>query len=192
MLFAQMRGPVGGESFNQGPDETFFAFLIIFIVIAFAIGLTVQIFYLLTLSRCYSRISPRHRRMEPGQVWLNLIPIFGVIWIFFTTIRLADSLSNEYRERRLRGDGDFGRSLGITYPILFLASALPCIGGFVALGGMVCWIMYWVKIAGYSRQLLEDNSDLSVDRDWDDERGRFPRHDRGDDGFAGDKYTDKI
>jgi hypothetical protein len=53
--------------------------LIIVIVIAVVIGLVIYIFFLLTLQRCFSRISPANRQMEPGMVWLNLIPCFGAI-----------------------------------------------------------------------------------------------------------------
>jgi hypothetical protein len=93
MLFAQAGGPFGGGRPNQIFPPEFLAAIVIVMVIAIAIGLIIQIFYLLTLSRCFSRIAPRNRRMEPGLVWLNLIPCFQLIWIFFTTTRLADSLA---------------------------------------------------------------------------------------------------
>src|SRR5436305_8624230 len=73
----------------------------------------VQIFFLLTLSRCFKEISPRNRQMEPGQVWLCLIPVFGFIWFIMLVLKLSDSLRDEYEERGLDGDGDFGKTLGI-------------------------------------------------------------------------------
>ncbi len=152
-----------------------------------AVALVIQIFYLLTLSRALRRCRPRNRRMEPGQVWLNLIPCFNIVWIFITVTRLADSLRDEFDDRRLRADGDFGRTLGITYNVLNLLGAIPYIGAIFSMAGLVCFIIYWVKIAGYSRQLFEDDeeryagyderSDDESD-DWD--RGRGYRDDEDD------------
>ncbi len=139
-----------------------------------AIGLTVQIFYLLTLSRCFKHIAPHNRRMEPGLVWLNLIPCVQNIWIFFTTSKLADSLRAEYRDRQISGDRDYGRQLGVMYPVLALLGIIPYIGGIFSLASLVCWIMYWVKIAGYNRRLSEtspaewDDGDRDRDADYDD------------------------
>src|SRR5262245_61894 len=127
-MFAQAGGGFGGGGNNQDFPPELIAFLLIFFGVIIVVGLVIQIFFLLTLSRCYSRIAPANRLMEPGMVWLNLIPCFGNIWIFFTTIRLADSLRKEFDERGLRGDDDYGRSLGITYPILTLLGMVPYIG----------------------------------------------------------------
>ena len=102
-------------------------------------------------------------------VWLNLIPCFDMIWIFFTISRLADSLRSEFHDRRLRDDGDFGRALGITYASLGLAAMIPYIGSLFGLAALVCWIIYWVKIAGYNRQLATVRTDGSPAGDWDDD-----------------------
>jgi hypothetical protein len=173
-IAAQAGGPFGGGNANQEFPPEAIACIVIFVVVALLIGLVIEIFFLLTLSRCFSQISPANRQMEPGMVWLNLIPCFSAIWIFFTTIRLADSLRAEFYQRQLRGDGDFGRTLGIAFPILQLLGAIPYIGTIFSLAGLVCWIIYWVKIAGYSRQLREDTMKPSTGPaagEWDDDRG---------------------
>jgi hypothetical protein len=169
MLFAQVGRGFGSSNNPNLPPEFWIGFAI-FIVILIAISLTIQIFFLLTLSRCLSRISPRNRRMQPGEVWLNLIPCFGLIWIFFTVSRLADSLRDEFRRRQLHDDGDFGRSVGIAYPILSLVSAIPYIGGLFGIAALICMIIYWVKIAGYSKQLLTDTLDRAHLEKFDDEQ----------------------
>jgi hypothetical protein len=68
---------------NKNNDDALAVVFLIIMLVALAIGLTIAIFFYLTLSRCLSRIRSRNREMEPGQVWLNLIPCFGIIWIFF-------------------------------------------------------------------------------------------------------------
>jgi hypothetical protein len=133
-----------------------------------AIGIVIQIFFLLSLSRCLHQISPRNRQMEPGQVWLNLIPCFSLVWMILTIIKIADSLRDEYDDRGLSGDGDFGKTTGIVYYI----SQFVC--GLVAL---IFFIMYWVKIAGYTRELAETGRGYRRGRDDYDDRDRDDDYD---------------
>jgi hypothetical protein len=69
------------------------------ILIIVVIALLPQIFYLLTLQNTLSKVSPSNRKMVPGQVWLSLIPLFGMVWQFIVVTRMADSLQAEFRER---------------------------------------------------------------------------------------------
>lgn len=185
-LAQQIVGQRGGGG-GGGPPDEFLIILVIVLVLVFAVSIAIQIFYLLTLSKCLSRVSGRNRRMEPGQVWLNLIPCFGTVWIFITVNRIAESLEDEFYDRRLRRDGDFGKNLGVMYNVMVLLGAIPYIGGIFSIIGLVMWIIYWVKIAGYSRQLAEDSEDRmnSDDDRFDDEddrpRRRRPRDDEYDD-----------
>jgi hypothetical protein len=47
------------------------------VLIVMAILLVPKIFYLFTLQKAFSRCSPDCRAMNPGMVWLMLIPLFG-------------------------------------------------------------------------------------------------------------------
>jgi hypothetical protein len=159
MLFAQ----AGGGNLGLGPQEVIVLAVVgVFVVVFFVI----KVLYLLTLSRCLQRIHPRNRRMQPGMVWLNLIPCFDLVWGFITVIRITESLDDEFYERRMdeRGD-DYGKSLGIAYMVCLVLSAIPYIGGCIYIAALVLWIMYWVKIARYSRQLHEAGGDDYQDLD---------------------------
>jgi hypothetical protein len=175
LALAQPLGILLQRNFNNppppGPGAGEWAMIIAFYVGLIVIGYVIRIFFLLTLSKCLKEIAPKNRQMEPGQVWLALIPIFDVIWIIIIAIRLADSLKDEYEDRGLTGDGDFGKTLGIVY----IVSAFIC--GCVSL---VCFIMYWVKIAGYSRTLRETGRRRGDDFDDDRPRRRI-RDDEDDD-----------
>jgi hypothetical protein len=140
-------------------------------------SIIVGILFLLTLSRTLAQCSPRNRTMEPGQVWLNLIPLFGLVWMFITVIRLSESLQNEYRSRGLHSDDpEFGKMTGILYLVL---SLIPCVN----IVGLVFFIMYWVKIAGYKTELTSRGRGGEFD---DDDAPRRPRR-RDDD----DEYDDR-
>ena len=143
--------------------------------------LLVAICFLLTLQKALNRCHPDNRAMSPGQVWLNLIPCLNLVWSFLTVTRVADSLDREFRDRRLRTEGDYGRGIGITACVLNLVGGIPYIGVLFALGGLVCFIIYWVKIAGYSKQLADDEG-YDRDDDYDDRpRKRSVRDDRYED-----------
>lgn len=167
--------------------------LLIFILIVVVL-IVVGILFLLTLSKALGKCSPRNRAMEPGLVFLNLIPLFNLFWMFITVLRVAESLDNEYRDRRMSGGGDFGKNLGLATCIIYIVYAVAIntqatVGFILGIGWLVVWIMYWVRIATLSGDL--DHSGRSNRRfvdDWDeeDDRPRSRRRDRDDD----DDYDD--
>jgi len=169
-----------------GNDEEFLTIFIVIMLIAIAIGLTVAIFFYLTLSRCLSRVQPHNRDMEPGQVWLNFIPCFGMVWIFITILRIASSLRKEFEDRGWRSDSEsYGQNVGLGYAICALLGAIPYIGFIFSLASLVCFIMYWVQIANFSRQLMEPYEPRrrrfdDEEDDLDDDRPLLPRQRKDD------------
>lgn len=141
-------GPLG----LGGPE------IVIIFFVALCIGLIPAIFYLLTLQRTMDLVSPDLRRMSPGQVWLLLIPVFGVVWNFLMVGYIADSLAAELQRRNLPCEEQRpGYPLGLAMCILGVCGIIPFVGGIASLVTMILWILYWVKIAGYKRQLEASN-----------------------------------
>jgi hypothetical protein len=126
---------------------------IISIIFVLGLFLLPQIFYLLTLQNTLKLISPENRSMEPGHVWLALIPIFGLFWNFHIIGNMATSIQTECRKRNIPCDNDPGYALGRAYCILICCSIIPWLGSLAAIAGLVCWIIYWVKISGYKAEL---------------------------------------
>ena len=159
-------------------------FNVIFIgamLVVLAVALAILILYLRTLSTALSHCRSRNRTMEPGQVWLNLIPCWNIVWQFVTVARVAESLSNEFEDRGMRRDGDYGKSIGTAYCALNLAGAIPFVGPFFGLAGFVCFVLYWVKIAGYNRQLASRSGRGDYDDDDYDDRPRRRTRQRDED-----------
>lgn len=124
------------------------------VIAAVILFLLPAIFYLISLQKALERCAPQCRTMPPGQVWLLLIPLFGLVWHFIIVERMASSLRNEFVRRRMPlADPEPGKALGIAMCVLFAACLVPILGAFAALAAFVCWILYWVKIADYSRQI---------------------------------------
>jgi hypothetical protein len=122
-------------------------------LVAFLILLAPMIFYLLTLQKALGRCAPENRAMEPGLVWLMLIPCVGLVWHFFIVLNMAKSLGKEFQKRGITAEPEPGKVLGLVMCILCCCSWIPFLGILCSLGALVCWIIYWVQIAGFSRQL---------------------------------------
>jgi hypothetical protein len=124
-----------------------------FFFVGFAIVLLPTIFFLITLQRALTKCSPANRTMTPGLVWLQMIPFFGLIWQFFVVIAIANSLQNEFAARRIPAEPKPGQSLGLAMCITRVCTVIPFLGVFAGIASIVLWIVYWVKIAEFSRKL---------------------------------------
>jgi|GEM_PF-230721 len=137
-------------------DEEFL--MIGFLVLVIALGIAIP--YLLTLQRTLEAVSPENRRMQPGMVWLLLVPLFGYVWSFMVVTAIADSLDLEYRKRNIPRDPRPTYTLGITMAVLSVCGGvliyipfLNLIGLLIGLVNLVLWIIYWVQVAEHKNTL---------------------------------------
>jgi hypothetical protein len=122
----------------------------------------VYIAFLSTASRALNAVDRENRRMDPGQVWLNIIPLFNLFWMVVTVERLGESIRNEFTARgKHKASESYGKTAGLACLIL------TQVGVFFALiearCGLVFWffsliyfLVYWVQISGYARRLTTD------------------------------------
>jgi hypothetical protein len=136
-------------------------------------------------------------------------PLFGLggyIWDLIMVLKLSGSLEGEFRDRGVaRSGAGYGKIVGLVWVGSGLASTLVTVAwtiltqagvitptgndpllNVLALGtvasmlvAVICWIIYWVQMAGYGRQLREGHRDYplgSIEEDYD-ENFRRPRHD---------------
>ena len=128
--------------------------LIVISFIFFFFCLIPAIFYMLTLQGALNKCAPASRTMEPGMVWLLLIPLVNLVWHFFVVMGLAKSLGNEFARRGVQSsEAAPGQSIGMAMCICMCCSIIPLLGFLASIGGLVLWIVYWVKIADFSRRL---------------------------------------
>ena len=141
------------------------------LLIIFAAFLIPVIFYFIELQNTIKEVSVENRKMKPGQVWLLLIPLFSIYWLFEVVSKIADSLKAEFVSRNIEVDEERpGYRIGIIYaiigavaPLLNMVSRLmqfPALeSGIISLvlglGSFVLWILYWVKVRGYRKMLVE-------------------------------------
>jgi hypothetical protein len=138
------------EPFNS---SSFLMARIAIILVLVALSLVVAIFYILTLSRALQKCSPQSRTMQPGMAWLLLIPLVSIIWHFFVVLALSASLGNEFRARNIVAPPEPGKGIGLALCICSAVSIIPILGILTGIAGFVLFIMYWIKIAEFSRML---------------------------------------
>jgi len=126
---------------------------IVCIVVALGM-LALVIAYIMTLSKTLEKCAPASRTMQPGMVWLLLVPMLNLVWNFLVVNSISDTLTNEFR---LRGIQNFepnpGKQTGMTMAICGACSIIPILGILAALVYFVTWILYWVKVSSLSKML---------------------------------------
>jgi hypothetical protein len=112
------------------------------------------IFYILTLQRALEKCAPSSRSFSPEMLWLLVVPLVNLVWHFMVVIGMAKSLENEFRRRNAPGIEPLpGQSIGIAMCVCAACSIVPLLGFLAAIAYLILWIIYWVRIAEFSRVL---------------------------------------
>ena len=152
-----------------------FGFTEILLLLPFiALIIIPMIFFLITQENFLKVIKPDNRRMQPNEVWLQLIPLFNLFWQFIVVNRIAESIRNEIIDRNLNSVSGTANpafaidvnewptlDLGLAYCILGIAGVAGFFFGFLlfvfgGLAAMICWIIYWTQIAEYKNRFLNN------------------------------------
>ena len=139
--------------YSRDLEFAFGAAMVGFVLIVLAISLTIAILYLMNLQNLMKEVNQKNRQVEPGNVWLMLIPLFNIIYPFILYPKICDSVKAEFEFRGKPEAGDYGRALGITMPILGLVGFVPFLGTLAGLANLVIFIIFWVKMAEYKNKL---------------------------------------
>lgn len=118
-----------------------------------------QVGVLSTLALVVGRVEPRNRRIGPGGIWLNLLPVFNVVWLPVTVERVGESLRAELTDRGLHKSWyGYGKSVGLTALVLFVGPVVlfPPAAVVTWPFAVIYTIVYWVQVGGYARQLRDD------------------------------------
>lgn len=196
-------GPAAGPGINEG------------LLLAIGVGvcgfavvmLAVAVLFFLNLMRTLQLVRPRNRAMEPGQVWLNFVPCLNLVWEFLTVVWVAKSLDAEFRDRGLHQEGeDYGKKVGLgglvsNIVVGVLARVIQTVGelnrdvtlvfaglGVAVVGSVVTLVlfaMYWVKIAGFRKELQESRG-REGDESEDDRDARYRDRDQEEHGWEDD------
>lgn len=123
----------------------------VFFIIA---GIAIMIYWLVVMNKAIDQVSHDLRKMEPGAVWLCLIPLFGLIWQFMVIGAVADGIARELSVRNLFPKEEKpAYAMGLTGCILICFCIIPYVGPAMGLIGLIFMIVHAVKITEYNREL---------------------------------------
>ena len=147
------------------PEYNFYFF---FFLLPMGIFLVPYIFFIRTQYSTLHAIQPENRLMHPNEVWLQLIPLFGLIWQFVVVARIADSIQREYQSHKEvsflgMGDGDLQEKInervtyttGFSYCVVLMLSFIPVIGFIIGIPMLILWITYWRQLIKHRDIILE-------------------------------------
>jgi hypothetical protein len=138
---------------TQAPEAFLGLGIFLAVIIALAISVAIAVVICLIIYKSFSALPQEHRKLEPGLVWLLLIPCFNVIWNFIVFLKLSDSYC-AYFESVGRGEemGDCGRGIFLAYCICTAVTAvafwIPCVASIISLASLVLLILSLVKAHG--------------------------------------------
>lgn len=141
-----------GQPGQEIPPELigiYIAIIVVGIVVSIAIAIVIAVL----IAGCYARIPQQYREMEPGMVYLMLIPCFNLVWIFFVTLRLSTSFQKYFTAHGRTDVGDCGYQLGLWYSICMVAGIVPCVNYIAGPAALVLLILYLVKVMGLKNQI---------------------------------------
>jgi hypothetical protein len=141
----------------------------------FALGfLAIAVLYTLTLYNTLNAVSPTNRKIQSGLIWLFLIPVFHLIWHFVIVNKLSESIKAEYLNKG-QDVPEFkpGYGSGIIASFCWIASftlstfqnlanisitPINMFEGLLNIVGVIAWVLYWIKIAGYKKKIQTLNT----------------------------------
>ncbi len=143
----------GGPGASDEDVAAMVACMVAVFAVVMLIGLAIAIVIIVLLSGCLAKIPPEHREMEPGMVWLMLIPCFNLVWNFFVFIRIPKSFQRYFAAQGRTEFGDCGEQLGLWYCICVVASIIPILNYIAGPASLVLLIIYLIKVLGLKGQI---------------------------------------
>ncbi len=105
------------------------------------------------LSTCFRAIPDEHRQMQPGMVWLLLIPCFPVIWNFFVFLKLSKSFKSYFAAQGVEDVDDCAEKIGLWFAICVIGGMIPCVQYIAGPAALVLLIIYLVKAVGLKKRI---------------------------------------
>jgi len=135
------------------------------IVVAFIFQVIIKLLFANTIRVTLKRVRKANQCIMPNQAWFLAIPLFDIYWNFVVVRRLADSLNNEFYDRKIaveenptakQGYWFAGSNLAANFPTPFFVRYL------LSVLSLVSFVVYWVKINEYRKLLKTTSASLEV------------------------------
>ena len=134
-------------------DNGWVAVALIASAIVVAVTLIIHIFVCWLLYTISNRIPARFRLMDPGLVWLLLIPCFYMVWNFFVYPKLSRGFKAYFESVNDATVGDCGLQIGTFYAVAVVCTLLPCVNYVAGPAAIVLLIVYLIKVNELSKKI---------------------------------------
>jgi hypothetical protein len=112
----------------------------------------VNIFWCIEMQKALLLTS--NTKMQPQNVWLVYVPLFGLVWQFLVVAAVADSLGEEYHRRGvISREARPGYASGTNANVLLTCAVIPAFGIAIALFSNIPRIIHLTKIKNYRIEL---------------------------------------
>jgi hypothetical protein len=125
--------------------------MVIAVLVGVVVGVAITILIILLISGALKTVPQEYREMEPGMVWLLLIPVFNLIWNFFVFPRVSKSFEKYFEAQGRTEFGDCGGKIGLWYAICVACCIVPCLNYIAGPASLVLLIIYLVKVLGLKK-----------------------------------------
>jgi hypothetical protein len=131
----------------QQTDPELIELIVVLAVMAGAmlIGLGIQAFICWVTAKTAAAIPRQFREVEPGLVWLLLIPCFPLVWNFFVFPKIASGYQRYFHATGNHQNGDCGAGLALWFCLCAVFSVVPLVQYVAALAWFVLVIILLVK-----------------------------------------------
>jgi hypothetical protein len=113
------------------------------------------IFYILAIRRAFIAIDEDIRPINPNMTWLELIPIFNLIWTFFLVTYLRQGYQKMWTSGRLSKETTAGYGFGLAFAICSVCGLIPGLNLLVLIPLVVFWILHWIQVHNATKLVLE-------------------------------------
>ncbi len=152
-------------TYSSNPEpELFISILIITIavVVGLLVGTAISAVLCYFVSSWLKEVPEEDRVMNPGKVWLLLIPLFNFYWMFRVyMLDIPKSFKNYFDRKADRLVGDCGKNLGLWLCICTLGSLIPLLGSLVSIAGLVLYVLWLVKIHQLKNKIIANRISVS-------------------------------
>lgn len=145
--------------------------VVLLLLIIIGGGITLFVLFQLTLQRTMDAVSPKNRQMSGGSVWLNLIPLFNLVFPFVFNNALKNAIEMEYFDRKITKPVNLSTGT-VVYPLMNLLSlffsllfystydtTFSMLSGLAVITNIITQIVFWTQVAGHKRILLGGNNE---------------------------------
>lgn len=109
----------------------------------------------IVMQRALETIDRPLRKIEPGLVWLALVPGLNFVWHFLVVNTVADGLRSEFSRRSfIVREARPGFNAGMTTSVLYIFMLMPGAGVLLSIISCIPRLIHLAKIRSYTQELV--------------------------------------